>query len=264
MEKTIKINGIDVNYSLRGDSNKETIVFLHGYLENMTIWQEFAGFFEQNYQVLCVDLPGHGKTAVFFQEHSMKLMADIVFELTEILNIQKFTLVGHSMGGYVSLAFAEYYSNKLNAFVLFHSHVYADDEQKKAARNAEIEKVKAGKYNEVVETNIPRMYAPYNLEKFADKIEFSKEIARKIPEEGVIAALEGMKNRPDRLHVIAETKLPHMFIVGKDDLLIPYNPDDSQFSVNKNTKTVVLNSGHMGMFEDKEKALESLAQFISN
>ncbi len=264
MENIIKINGANVNYCLKGEENNKTLVFLHGYLENLTIWNELSDYYSTKYKVLCIDLPGHGNTSVFFQEHSMKFMADIVREVCISLNIDKFTLIGHSMGGYVSLAFAEYYQEMLDAFVMFHSHVYADDKQKKLNREKEIQMVKDGKYIDIVNTNIPRMYAEYNLEKFADKIEFSKDIALKIPEDGVIAALNGMKNRPSRLHIVENTNLPHLFIAGKNDLLIPYTPDDKQFSSNENTQKVVLNSGHMGMFEDKENVIKALNKFFDS
>ena len=251
----------DINYSVKG-SAKQVVVLLHGYLESKEMWNELSDFLSEKYKVICIDLPGHGKTKTFGNEHSMEFMVDVVNTVIQELNINKFLLVGHSMGGYVSLAFAEKYSEKLSALVMFHSHVYADDDTKKINRDREIKLVQDGKYKTIVEVNIPNMYATKNLEKFANDLQFSKQIALNTPESGVIAALNGMKNRNDRFNIVANTKIPILFLPGKYDNLIPYIEDDKQFTASELVETVVLNSGHMGMFEDKEKAFSVLNKFI--
>ena len=252
----------DINYSIKGYA-EQTIVLLHGYLESKEMWDELSDFLSEKYKVICIDLPGHGKTKTFGIEHSMEFMADVVNIVIEELNISKFLLVGHSMGGYVSLAFTEKYNEKLNALVMFHSHVYADDDTKKINRDREIKLVQDGNYKTIVEVNIPNMYATDNLQKFADRVEFSKSIALNTPEDGVIAALNGMKNRKDRFSVVANTKIPILFLPGKYDNLIPYVENDKQFTASERIEKVVLNSGHMGMFEDKEKAFSVLSDYIA-
>ena len=252
----------DINYSVKGTS-QQTVVLLHGYLESKEMWRELSDFLSEKYKVICIDLPGHGKTKTFSNEHTMEFMADVVNTVIQKLNINRFLLIGHSMGGYVSLAFAEKYSEKLNALVMFHSHVYADDDTKKINRDREIKLVQDGKYKTIVEVNIPNMYATKNLEKFTNDLQFSKEIALKTPESGVIAALNGMKNRKDRYNIIANTKIPILFLPGEYDNLIPYVEDDKQFIASELVETVVLNSGHMGMFEDKENAYSTISTFIA-
>ena len=251
----------DISYSIKGNS-EQTIVLLHGYLESKEMWAELSDYLSVKYKVVCIDLPGHGKTKTFAKEHSMEFMADIVNLVLEKLQLNKITLIGHSMGGYVSLAFAEKYSSKLNSLVMFHSHVYADDETKKANRLREIKLVEQGKYKTIVDVNIPNMYATKHLDKFKQELEFSKEIALNTPENGVIAALYGMRNRKDRLQVLIKAEFPILFLPGKYDNLIPFIENDKQFISSKNIETVVLNSGHMGMFEDKEKAFSAISEFI--
>jgi len=260
MINTVKID--DINYSVKGNS-KQTVVLLHGYLESKEMWAELSDFLSEKYKVICIDLPGHGKTKTFGIEHSMEFMADIVNRVIEELKINKFLLVGHSMGGYVSLAFAEKYVEKLSALVMFHSHVYSDDDTKKTNRNREIKLVQNGNYKTIVDVNIPNMYATNNLQKFANRVEFSKNIALNTPEKGVIAALNGMKNRKDRFSIVANTKIPILFLPGKFDNLIAYIENDKQYTASQNIEKVVLNSGHMGMFEDKEKAFSILSDFIA-
>lgn len=250
-----------ISYSKKGNSEKK-IVFLHGYLESKEIWTEFANFFSNEFTVLCIDLPGHGNTKAFSNNHSMQFMASIVKKITDFEQFEQFALIGHSMGGYVSLQFAEDFPKKIKSLVLFHSHIFADNDEKKQNRNKEIKLVTDGLFSQIVSINIPNMYANFNLQKFAEKIEFSKQIAQKTPETGVIAALNGMKNREDKTEFVKHSKFPFLFIQGKFDNLIPFHENDIQYTLNKNIELTVLESGHMGMFEDKENALISLNTFL--
>lgn len=251
----------NINYSEKGKGDK-TIVLLHGYLESNEMWGELSTVLSEKYRVVCIDLPGHGKTKTFANEHSMEFMAETVENVLNKLKITEFILIGHSMGGYVSLAYAEKFPANLKALVMFHSHVYADDETKKANRLREIKLVQDGKYKTIVDVNIPNMYATHNLKQFTKELEFSKQIALNTTEDGVIAALNGMRNRKNRMCVVENAKFPILFLPGKYDNLIPYIEDDKQFTASNNIETVVLNSGHMGMFEDKETAYNSLLKFI--
>lgn len=251
----------EINYSKQG-TGKEIIVLLHGYLESKEMWYELEPYLLQKYTVICIDLPGHGKTPNFYTEHTMEFMAETVKLVLDKLGVSKFHLIGHSMGGYVSLAFAEKYSQMLNSLVMFHSHVYADDEQKKANRDREIKLVENGNFNKIVEVNIPNMYATHNLSQFNDKIDFSKKIAYATSEKGVIAALNGMKNRKNRLNILKNLKIPVLFLPGKYDNLIPYIENDKQFTASKYITKTTLNSGHMGMFENKEIAFNTISEFL--
>ena len=110
-------------------------MLLHGFLETSKIWEPFINQLSLRRQVICIDLPGHGKTGIFGDVHTMELMADVVNAVLTELNISRATILGHSMGGYVSLAFAEKYPEKISGIVLLNSTPEADSEEKRINRD---------------------------------------------------------------------------------------------------------------------------------
>ena len=261
MEKFTDFQNIKIAYTIDGHG-ENAIVFLHGYLEAKEIWTEFAQKLSSNYKVITIDMLGHGKTGVISEEHTMLMMAETVKSVLDKETIESCTMFGHSMGGYVTLEFAKNFDKTLNGFCLFHSQAYADTDEKKKNRDREIKLVKDGKYNLIVDTNIPNMYADGANTKFLDKLELSKNIAKAISSRGVISALNGMKNRNENLDVISNYGKPILFIAGKKDNLIPFSVDDKQFTLNKKMQLVVLeNSGHMGMFEESDKSFSAIENF---
>ena len=262
MEKYIDFKSTKISYRIEGNS-ENAVVFLHGYLEAKEIWNDFAQKLSVDYKLVLIDMLGHGNSGTIGEEHKMSVMAETVKLVLDQENIKSCVLVGHSMGGYIALEFAKNYGQMLSGFCLFHSQAYADSDEKKKNRNREIKLVKDGKYNLIVDTNIPNMYAEGIKTKFIDKLKISKEIAKAIKPEGVIAALNGMKNRNENLDVIKKFTKPILFIAGKKDNLIPYLADDKQFILNNNMELLVLeNSGHMGMFEESEKTFNAVQSFI--
>ena len=131
MEKHLALEDGTVYYQLKG--NGPSIVFIHGFLESHSIWDYFAKEMSYNYQVITIDLPGFGNSSVFAETHTMESMAEIVNKILEKEKIQDCIVVGHSMGGYVSLALAEKYPEKIEGIVLFHSHAEEDSKEDKTA-----------------------------------------------------------------------------------------------------------------------------------
>ena len=116
--------GGEINYSDSGKGN--TIVLLHGYLESSEVWNGFETRLAEFFRVVSIDLPGHGLSSVYGEVHTMEFMATAVKEIVDSLNIKKVFLTGHSLGGYVALAFLELYPDNLSGYCLFHSQPFAD------------------------------------------------------------------------------------------------------------------------------------------
>jgi pimeloyl-ACP methyl ester carboxylesterase len=168
------------------------------------------------------------------------------------------------MGGYLSMALVEKFPDKLNTAVLFHSTCYSDSEEKKANRDREADLIREGKKELIVNTNVPRLYSNNNLESMGSFIERSKAIARATPDEGVIFALGAMKSRPDRSGVLAATEVPVLLICGRKDNLIPVETMEKMKALSDGISVAYLdNSGHMGFFEEKEKASAELISFFA-
>jgi pimeloyl-ACP methyl ester carboxylesterase len=251
-----------IYYSDSGSGH--AIVLIHGYLESSESWNGFAVDLASKFRVINVDLPGSGKSDIYGDTHSMEFMAGAIKGLIDHLGIAKGFLTGHSLGGYVTLAFLELFSERLSGYCLFHSSPFPDTTETTEKRKREIEIVKKGKKNLMYPENVTRMFAPSNLEKFAKELERSKDIASRIPEGGIIAVLNGMMIRPSRLSVMEEGRAPCLWILGVKDSYIPCEKVQAKVNLPVNAKKVILDkSGHLGFIEEKEKSLKALTDFVN-
>lgn len=260
MIKQIQYQKQYINYQVEGQG--QALVLLHGFMEDLGMWNQHSEELSKHYQVLCIDLPGHGETGIWSPSHSMDFMAEIVKQAMDHEGIEKCVMIGHSMGGYVSLAFAEIYPDKLIGFGLFHSHSLADSEQDKKNRSRTIEIVNQEK-GAFVNQFIPSLFAKENQKVFQKEIEQQIELANKMNPLGITAALEGMKERPMRIDVVAFSECPVLFILGKKDDRIAYEHVLAQASTAKLAQISILgNAGHMGWLEEKSKTIAIISGFM--
>lgn len=241
----------------------QVIVLLHGYLETSEVWNSFSRKLAAKYRIISPDLPGHGQSDIFEETHTMEHMAEMIKELLESLEIGKAFLTGHSLGGYIALAFAEHFPDKLSGYCLFHSHPLADSPEALEKREREINLVMAGKKDLIYPDNVAKMFAAQNLKKFSASLEKSKQIASSIQGEGIIAVLKGMMARPSRLAVMEKGKVPCLWILGTMDNYIDCEQAQTKVKLPQNAELEILkNSGHLGFIEEEEKSLEILAEFV--
>jgi len=238
-----------------------TIVFLHGFMENRLMWNAFSNTLSKKFNVITIDLPGHGESEVVAPVQSMELMADAVKAVLDTLEIKKCMLVGHSMGGYISLAFADMYPDMMSGLVLFHSHAMEDSEQVKKNRERTaniIEKDSVG----YISMFIPDLYAKKNIERCSEEIERQKKFAKDMPKQGIIASLLGMKTRTDKLKLLSQIDIPVLFIAGKQDSRIPLEKMMKQVAVPKYAELVLFaDAGHMSWIEEETTTVKALSSF---
>ena len=259
----------DFKVHYREEGRGEPLVLLHGFCESMEIWDEFVKALSSNFRVITPDLLGHGKSDVPSQmggsgEYvaTMEMQAEGVNEVLKACNVERFTVVGHSMGGYTGLAFAELFPGKVKGLCLFHSSAMADTEEKKLDRNRAIEVVKRDKVA-FVEGMVPKMFAPSNLDRMRGDVERVLTIAKNNPQNGFVAALAGMRDRKDLQHILECVDYPVLFIIGKDDLLIPTDKMLPQIVKPKHSEVLMLNGvGHMGFYEAKDETLFAIEKFM--
>lgn len=154
--------------SQKGD---KCVLLLHGYLESLYVWDDFLPLLTPKARVITVDIPGHGITDAVAEVHSMELMADVLREMLDAMGVERVTIVGHSMGGYVALAFCEKYPERLDGLVLLSSTPNADTEQKAENRRREIELVRAGKKDMLAKVAPEAGFAVQNRKRMRDYIE---------------------------------------------------------------------------------------------
>jgi pimeloyl-ACP methyl ester carboxylesterase len=263
MEGFFAFKGGRIYYS---DSGKgRVIILLHGYLESSEVWNGFAQKLSDKFRVISVDLPGHGFSDVYGETHSMEFMAEGLNVLTEKLEIDKIFLVGHSLGGYVAMAFLELYPEKLTAYCLFHSHPFADTQMALEKREREIRIVKAGRKNIMYPENVTKMFADSNIEKFHEALERSKDIASRLPDNGIISMLNGMMIRPSRLSLMEAGKVPCLWILGSMDNYISCEQVQKNVRLPGNAKVVILErSGHLGFIEEEDRSVKVITEFMVN
>ncbi|MCK5823255.1 MAG: alpha/beta hydrolase [Bacteroidales bacterium] len=261
MVKKIQFKNIIVNFKDEGEG--KVVVLLHGYLETLDVWTDFSKTLAETFRVISIDLLGHGQSGTF-NVNTMDLMAEAVEAVITNLNVEKCFVIGHSLGGYVTLAFADNYAHRLFGFSLFHSSAYSDNVEKIKNREREIKLVKQGKKELLFNTNIPLVFANENTEKFSSIIERNKKNAIQTTDRGIVASLKGMVQRPDRTNVLKDTKIPVLYFIGTKDNFIPVPVALKQAELSKKIKAVVLqNSGHIGFVEDKEKSVRELSDFVN-
>jgi pimeloyl-ACP methyl ester carboxylesterase len=247
-----------INYR-RSVGKKSPLVLLHGFMESREIWNSFFDALGAERCVITLDLPGHGQTPQTADIHTMPLMAECVKTVLDAENIEKATIIGHSMGGYVALEFAHVFPDRTANFGLFHSQAAAETDQGKANRNRVIELLKQNK-KDFISQFIPDLFAPENVEKFQLEIQKMIEIAQTMTVESIIAAQLGMRDRICRLDTLKTAQNPVIFIQGKHDKRCTDELIFSQIQLCNQAEILYLNCGHMGFLECEKEVIDFLKQ----
>ena len=256
--KTINYYNQKIAYDLKGSGT--TLVFLHGFGENRQMWSKYTAYFS-DYQVLTIDLPNTGDSEVM--EASVARMAKVVNAVLMAEDIKKCLLIGHSMGGYVALAFAKLYEAKLLGYCLFHSQPNSDTTEKKQGRNKAIDFVKKHGSAPYFKGLVPMLFAKEYLKENEATVQKLIDFASQIPKQGTINQLKAMRDRPDNQAVLKNSKVPVCFIIGENDIAIPAeNSLNQTFLPNTADIHILPNVGHMGMFEAQLKTVGILNRFI--
>lgn len=254
-----EIKGEQVYYTDKGKGR--AVVFLHGFMESLDVWKTYAEELSKTNRVICIDLPGHGLTPCYGYVHTMELIAEIVQLLLKKLGVRKYVLIGHSMGGYVSLAMGEQDPDAILGICLFHSTAQADHKEKKFDRDRVIKVVKHNKTIFIKEA-IPHLFyrGIRSHQKYINRV---LKIAQSTSSQGIVAALEGMKIRPDREVVVRFTPYPIHYIIGKEDPVLNWEGLVKQSQLNEKGSYLLLEDvGHMGFFEAEMPCLKSLKTFL--
>lgn len=244
-------------------AEKRCVVLLHGYLESMYVWDDFVPLLTPKVRVITVDIPGHGISQVLGEKHSMEAMADILSDMLDALGIERCTMVGHSMGGYITLAFAARHADKLDGLVLLSSSPNPDTELKKENRRREIALVRAGKKDALARVAPETGFAEHNRRRLKSYIEDLVECVHITEDEGIVALLNGMIDRVDQNAMLKECGVSQLFIMGKHDAYIPLEAAEQIVANNPQAEVAWLDeSGHMGFIEQPQACADALLKFV--
>ena len=236
-----------LNFEKKGNG-KETLVLLHGFMENLSIWSDMETHLSKDFTLLKIDLPGHGKSDILAEVHTMELMADEVKKVVDYENLEKFHLLGHSMGGYTSLAFAEKFPENLKSLTLFFSTYFADDEEKKEQRIKSYRIIKDA-FPHYVRAGIPNLFNQNERDVLEGRIETALETALSTNNLGALACVKGMVARTDKKHVLENLEAKILVIAGKHDNAVKTDKTINTLPDRTNIKSYVVDCGHNGHWE---------------
>ena len=243
---------------------EKCVVLLHGYLENMLVWEDFVPLLYKDVRVVTLDIPGHGISVVNGEIHTMEYLADTVAAALDKIGVERATIVGHSMGGYVALAFAERYAERVDGLVLLHSTPYADSDEKKKNRQREVSLVKSGKKELLAHTAPEAGFAVENRNRFRTEIEDLQQTIYLTEDAGIVALLNGMIERKAQSEMLHALGKPILFVLGRKDGYIVPEIAAKMVAEHPEAEVVWLeNSGHMGFIEEAKTCASALLDFVA-
>jgi len=256
--KTFTYKNINISFADTGEGS--AVILLHGFLENSTMWDSIVPILSKKNRVITIDLLGHGNTDNLSYVHTMHDQAKMVKAVLNHLKLRKYILIGHSLGGYIALAFAELFPENIKKFCLLNSTALPDSKEKKLNRDRAINLVKKNAAI-FVGMAIPNLFTEDSRLKFKNEITFVKKEALKTSTQGVIASLEGMKIRKDRTFILQNNTFKKLFILGKKDPLLNRNDLLEQVK-NADVEVIEFSNGHMSHIENLMELIIVLQEFV--
>ncbi|PQB05638.1 alpha/beta fold hydrolase [Aureitalea marina] len=235
----------NIHYQLKGKG--PCIVMLHGFLEDHQIWEGITDRLIERFTLLMPDLPGHGRSDVMGEVHSMKDMALAIQALTEHLNIDSYQILGHSMGGYVSLALLENHADSVDRIMLLNSTPEADSDMRKENRNRGIELLYRNP-STFISSLIRQLFDPETVQLYEEEISQLVTRATSFPLEGIAACMRGMRDRPDRTSLLSAFTGRKLFLSATHDPIIELTQIE-QLANQTESDFFALQGGHMSWLE---------------
>lgn len=258
MNSFIRYKNKEVHFTVKGKGS--AVVLLHGFLEDLSMWQFIVPEIVKNHKVICIDLLGHGKTGCLGYVHTMEEMAEMVMAVLKNERIRKATFIGHSMGGYVGLAFLEKYSDNVKGLCLMNSSAQADTPERQDLRLRAIKMVRKN-YEVLVSMSVNNLFVQEGRDDIREEIEFSKKIALSTSAQGYVACTEGMRIRKNREVFLTSLEVKKMIVLGKQDPVLNSESIIKE-GLKTNTKVIQLSKGHMSHIENPKELAIAIALFL--
>ena len=244
------------------------VILIHGFAEDSDVWQYQVNELQKKVYTIIPDLPGSGSSEMIEGTIQIEDYADVVKAITDAecnhYNFTTFTVIGHSMGGYIALAFAEKYPELLNGLGLFHSTAYADDDAKKEARKKGIDFIKNNSVELFLRSTAPNLFSLKTKDESSEMIEDFINLYKKNTPQSLIQYYNAMMQRPDRISILKNITSPVLFVIGKNDKAVSLQSSLQQCYLPSISHIHILqNSAHMGLWEEKAASNIILQQFLS-
>ncbi|MCX6214940.1 alpha/beta hydrolase [Spirosoma sp.] len=236
-------------------SQSTLLCLIHGHGVDASIWEGIYADLALEHQVLTPDF------SQLTHLTTIENYADELYNRLALADDQKVILAGHSMGGYMALAFAEKYPDRIQGLILYHSTATADDDAKRAARQQVIQELKTAGTLPFIHKQMPKMVAPSYA---PERIEALEERFRNLPAEALISGMKAIAGRPDRTDVLRNAKFPVLLVLGREDQLIPSEKTAQLASLSAHIRVVTIEqAGHLSMVEQPTQSTAVLRDFGS-
>jgi pimeloyl-ACP methyl ester carboxylesterase len=266
-QRSLVYNNVGIAYRISG--NGHPVVLIHGFAEDGTVWKYQELFLQHHFQVIIPDIPGSGKSAFLPMENLpasviIDRYADVIKSILDKENINGCTIIGHSMGGYIALAFAEKYDAYINGLGLFHSTAYEDTDEKKKNREKGIAFIQKHGTHEFLKQSVPNLFAPSFAAEHPESITELINASGNFTSHVLVQYYEAMKARPDRTAVLKNILKPVLFIMGEEDKSVYLQDSLSQcYLPGLSLINIFPDVAHMGMWEMKDQANVTLIKFLN-
>jgi 3-oxoadipate enol-lactonase len=261
-EKKAQINGINLVWTEKGSG--DTLLLIHGFPLNRTMWQPQIDFFADNYRVIAPDLRGFGVTEATPEKvNTMELLAEDVIGLLDYCGVAKAFVVGLSMGGYVSFALCRQFPERLKALVLADTKSEGDSAEAKAGRYALAAQVKVQGSPAATNGMLPKLFAPANYGAMPAEVNLVQAMIDATNPETIVATLSGLAERPDSTATLAQIQVPTLVIHGAEDVLMPVAKAQEMSTQIPNGKFIIVpKAGHMPNLESPVFFNQALQDFL--
>jgi pimeloyl-ACP methyl ester carboxylesterase len=260
--------GIDQLAYFDEGKGKQTLLLIHGFGEDHTVWRNQIEFLSTHYRIIAPNLPGVDCKPLALhhsQAPSIRMYVEVLHALMHHLDIEQYFIVGHSMGGYIGLSFADNYVNHVQGLLLFHSTTYEDNEAKKLSRMKVAEFIQEWGVSKYLETATPNLFGDAFKKTNPGTIQDVIESGLGISQEAMIQFLFAMRNRKAMTHLLHQNTIPVWMIAGEADLAVTIQDSLEQIKLLPSSNSLVLkNVGHMGMFEATDQVKEFIHQCIQS
>lgn len=261
--KTISYKKGNLFYRILGQG--KSILLIHGFGEDGNIWNGLAESLKNNYQLIIPDLPGTGKSDLLQGNVSIGDYAETIKFILDKETIDNCIMIGHSMGGYITLAFAEKYPEQLKALGLFHSSAFADDKDKIQTRSKSIEFIKQNGAHAFLKTSTPGLFSDDFQKRYPEIVENLIVAEKNFNTDALIQYQQAMINRPDGSQILKNFSMPVLLISGEKDKAVSLNISLKQASLPSICHFHLLpSSAHVGMLEEKEVSQKFLLEFVND
>jgi len=258
------VNNLQVSYTDEGQDESPVIIFIHGFPLNKSMWNKQVDALKTSYRVISYDVRGHGDSDCGVEQFSMDLFTSDLIKLMDLLKIEKASLCGLSMGGYIALNAIENYPERFEALVLSDTQCIADPPLVKQKRLNTIDMIHASGLEKYVEDSLKSLFSPDFFATQKEEVQVVREMILNTPKESIARTLLALLLREETCKKMVDINVPVLFLVGEEDQITPPKASEHMQHKTKDSAIHVLNhAGHLSNLEKPDEFNEQLKIFFA-